>query len=255
VITAKWQLEKRKWLALITAVVLAVVLPLAGFHLLVSSHMYPQDTIQDSSNLAVEGVIISVEDNYRIDGFMAGSYHIFHAYIRLSITGVVWVDDDLTDWITVDYENNTVNGWSTIGIGYDNPDKPQLTVGQTVECKGYYVPHTDTPYSYIIIVSLSISESYLKTQTDVATNCSVSAADQAVKIAMPSIEQYASKNNRTIKTVTAKFYNFSGEADWEVVALFDLVRGIGLQDWIDGYTVMIRADNGEIYHAEERGFY
>lgn len=75
----KWQLGKRKWLILITALILAVVLPLAGFQLLVSSHMYPQDAIQDSSNLSVKGVIISVERNYRIDGFMAGSYHIFQS--------------------------------------------------------------------------------------------------------------------------------------------------------------------------------
>lgn len=251
----KWQMGKRKWLILITVIILAVVLPLVTFHLLVTSHMYPQDAIQESSNLAVKGVIISVEDNYRRDGFMAGSYHIFHAYIRLNITGVLWVDDDLEDWIAVDYENNTMNGWNTIGIGYDNPYNPQLSVGQTIECKGYYVPHTDTPYSYIITVSPSIRESYFKIQTDLGTNGPVSTAGQAVKIAMPSIEQYTEENNRTIKTLTAKFHNSSRGANWEIVAIFDLVKGAGIQDWIDGYSVLVKADNGEIYYAGENGYY
>ena len=246
---------KRKWLILVTAIILAIVLPLATFQLLVNSHMYPQDAIQDNSNLSVEGVIISVERNYRIDGFMAGSYHIFQSYIRLNITDIIWVDNDLTDWITIDYENYTVNGWSTISIGYDNLDSPQLTVGQTIECKGYYVPHTDTPYSYIITVSPSISESYFKLQADAGTNGSVSTAGQAVKIAIPNIEQYAEENNRTIKTITAKFHNSPEGANWEVVAIFDLVKGAGLQDWIDGYSVLIKANNGEIYYANENGYY
>jgi hypothetical protein len=248
-------LGKRKWLILVIATILAVVLSLAAFQLLVNSHMYPQDAIEDSSNLSIKGMIISIEYNYRRDGLMAGSYHIFQSYIRVNLTGVVWVDGNLIDWITVDYSNNTVNGWHTIGIGCDNLDNPQLAVGQTVECKGYYVPNTDTPYSFIITVSPSISESYLKTQTDVTTETPVSTAGQAIKIAMPRIEAYAEENHRTVKTVTAKFHNFSEGANWEVVALFDLVKGAGLQDWIDGYSVLIKADTGEIYYANENGFY
>jgi hypothetical protein len=214
VITVKWHIGKRKWLLLITAVFLAVVLPLAGFQLLVSSHMYPQDAIQASSNLSVEGIITSIENNHRIDGFMAGSYHIFQSYIRLNITGILWVDDDLAYWVSVDYENNTVNSLGTIGIGYDNLDSIQLAVGQTVECKGYYVPHTDTPYSYIITISPSISESYLKMQTDMATKGPVSTADQAIEIAMPIVEQYAKENNRTITLMV--------EAPPQIYAISDL---------------------------------
>jgi hypothetical protein len=138
---------------------------LAGFQLFVSSHMYPQDAIHDSSNLSVKGVVTSIEDNYKIKGFVMGSYHIFHSYIRINLTGIEWVKDDLADWITITYENNTLNGWNTIGIGYDNLDNLQLAIGQTIESKGYYVPHTDTPYSYIITISPSINESYLKPQT------------------------------------------------------------------------------------------
>jgi hypothetical protein len=40
-----------------------------------------------------------------------------------------------------------------------------------------------------------------------------------------------------------------------VVAIFDLVRGAGANDWIDGYTVYLLANNGEIYYAQERGYY
>jgi hypothetical protein len=91
-----------------------------------------------------------------------------------------------------------------IGIGYDNLDSIQFAVGQTVECKGYYVAHTDTPYSYIITVSPSISESYLEKQKELATTKGlVSTAIQAIDIAMPIVEGYVEENNRTITTVEA----------------------------------------------------
>jgi len=83
----------------------------------------------------------------------------------------------------------------------------------------------------------------------------VSTDDQAMKIAMPSIEQYTTENNRTIKTLNATFYNSTKGAVWEVVAVFDPVRGTGIQDYIDGYDVSIWANNGEIYYAEEQGHY
>jgi hypothetical protein len=155
---------KRKWFLLIAIAVLTVVLSFAGFQSSLSSHMYPKDAIQDSSNLSVKGTVTSIKESYKIDGFAMGAYHIFHSYIRLNVTGVLWVGDDLADWITVAYGNNSVTGWSTIGIGYDNLDNPQLVVGQTIECKGYYAAYTDTPYSGIITISPSINASYLKPQ-------------------------------------------------------------------------------------------
>jgi predicted PurR-regulated permease PerM len=89
------------------------------------------------------------------------------------------------------------------------------------------------------------------------TISSVLTDDQAIEIALPNINQYTGENNRTIKTVNATFYNstVTKGATWEVVALFDLVRGTGVQDWIDGYTVSIWAENGTVYYAEERGYY
>jgi len=259
----KGHFGKRKWLILITAIVLAVVLPLASFQLLISSHMYPQDAIQAISNLSVEGTITSIENNHRIDGLMAGSYHIFQSYIRLNITGVLWIDDDLADWVTVDYENNTVNGWETIGIGYDNLDNIQLAVGQTVECKGYYVAHTDTPYSYIITVSPSISESYLEKQTELATTKGlVSTANQAIEIAMPIVELYAKENNRTITSMVDATLSYDDSMPiWLVDVEFEAIKSLAeepwrdLQFWIDVYQVSIWADTGEIrYHDVKRHY-
>jgi hypothetical protein len=116
----KMHLGKCKWLLLITVIVLVIILPLAGFQLLVSSNMFPQDAIHDSSNLSVKGVVTSIEDNYKIKGFVMGSYHIFQSYILINMTGIEWVKDNLADWINITYENNTLNGWNTICIGYDN---------------------------------------------------------------------------------------------------------------------------------------
>lgn len=97
---------------------------------------------------------------------------------------------------------------------------------------------------------------WCSTETNVL-NGPISTNDQALKIAMPNINQYAVENNRTVKTVNATFFNSTSTkgATWEVVALFDLVRGAGAQDWIDGYTVSIWAKNGTVYYAKERGYY
>jgi hypothetical protein len=156
---------KRKRLLLIavpTLTVLAVVSALLINQAIISSHMYPQDSIHNSSNLSVKGIVTSIEKHYKGQGLAMDNYHIFRLYIRLNITEIVWVKEDLTDWIPISNENNTVNGWNNISIGYDNLDEPRLSVGQTIECKGYYVPVTDSPYSFKITISPSISESYLK---------------------------------------------------------------------------------------------
>jgi hypothetical protein len=130
-----------------------------------SSHMYPQSSFNESSNLSVKGVVTSIEENHKSEGYMVGSYHTFRLYIRLNITEVMWVAYDHAEYIHISTENNTVMGWDTICIGYDNLDNPQLVLGQAVECKGYYEPRTDFEWSFIITVSPSISESYLKQQT------------------------------------------------------------------------------------------
>ncbi len=135
--------------------VLAVVLALVIDQELTSKHMYPQDAIQASSNVSVRGIVTSVEENYKSKGMIADSYHIFRFYFQLNVTEMTWLKHE-------DWDNNTMNGWQTFDVGYDNLDQPQIFVGQNVVCQGFYASYTDTPYSFLITVSPSISESYLK---------------------------------------------------------------------------------------------
>ena len=55
----------------------------------INSHMYPQSGFGEDSNLAVKGVVNSIEENHVSEGFMEGSYHIFHHYIGLNLTEIV----------------------------------------------------------------------------------------------------------------------------------------------------------------------
>ncbi len=125
--------------------------------------MYPQSSLVESSNLIVRGTVASIEENHKSQGMMIGSYHIFRYFIALNITKIVWVSEDHAEDIRTTSENNTVMGFDVIAVGYDNYIvNPQQVLGQAVECKGYYEPRTDSEWSFIITVSPSISESYLK---------------------------------------------------------------------------------------------
>jgi hypothetical protein len=126
--------------------------------------MYPQDSFKAKSNLSVKGVVTFIEESHRTQGMFPNNYHFYHFYYSLNIREIMWVDDLLANWTAINYVNNTVNGWSIIGVGYDNLDNPQVALGQTVDIKGYYTPYTDTSSSFIITVSPSINESYLKVQ-------------------------------------------------------------------------------------------
>ncbi len=148
-------------IAIAIIAVLVIVLTLVINQELISKHMYPQDAIHEDSNLSIRDIITSIEENYKAYGW---DYHIFRFYIQLNITEIVWIKDDLAGWIEYSTDNNTINDWNSIGVGYDNLDNPQLFIGQTVECKGYYLSVTDLPYSFKITVAPSISESYLKPQ-------------------------------------------------------------------------------------------
>jgi len=160
----EWPLGKRKGFLLITIAIIAVLAVGLGLVInqeLISQHMYPRDTIHENSNLCIRGVVTSIEENHKSQGLAISSYHIFRFYIQLNITEIVWIKDDLADWIVFSTYNNTINDRNSIGIGYDNLDDLQLFIGQLVECKGYYLPVTDTPNSFIITVAPSISQSYL----------------------------------------------------------------------------------------------
>jgi hypothetical protein len=169
---AKRYLAKRKWLfAGVAIVLIGVLLAVIAFEVSVSSHMYPQDSYNGKSNLEVKGVITSIQDNYRVEGMVMGSYHIFQSLIRINVTEILWVDNYLVDTkipydsgtpgITYGFNSSSVYDMRFVGIGYDNLDKPHLLVGQTIECRGYYDPRTDSPYSFKITVSPSINGSYL----------------------------------------------------------------------------------------------
>jgi len=163
----KWYSGKRKWyLAIAVAVIAvsAVVLALVINQELISKHMYPQDTIHENSNVSVRGIVTSIEQNHRSDGFGIDCYHIFRFYIRLNITEIVWISEDFADSSLFSTGSDTICGSNMVGIGYDNLDDPQLSVGQIVECKGYYLPLLDSPHSSMITVAPSVSDSYFEAQ-------------------------------------------------------------------------------------------
>ena len=145
---------RKRFLIIATAIlaVLTIVLAFVINQDLIRNHMYPEDAIQASSNLLVRGIVISVEENHKSQGMTADSYHMFRFFFQLNVTEIVWLN-----W---GKSNNT---WQDFYVGYDNPDQPKFSVGQTVEGKGFFASYTDTPYSFLgITVSPRISGSYLK---------------------------------------------------------------------------------------------
>lgn len=159
---SKWLLGKRRWYLVIAVAVIAVSAVVLAFVLnqkSVSEHMYPQDTIYENSNVTVQGVVVSVEQNHKSLGLGSDSYHIFRFYIRLNITEVVWIDAQVAGSSV--FSDGCGN---IVGIGYDNLDDPQFSVEQAVACRGFYLPLLDSPYSSMITVAPSVSGSYLELQ-------------------------------------------------------------------------------------------
>ena len=154
----KWHIGKRKWLLLIVVSIFALVLTLAIS--MAVKPIYSQIEIRpDESNLSIKGVVNSVEENYKSEGWSA--YHVYRYYLKVNISEIVWIEDDLASWNS-DSELLTVG--ENIAIGYDYLDKPQIAVGQMIECKGYYTQVTELPESIILTIAPAISESYLKQQ-------------------------------------------------------------------------------------------
>ncbi|MCW4044795.1 MAG: hypothetical protein NWE94_04685 [Candidatus Bathyarchaeota archaeon] len=154
----------RKRFLIATIAIIAVLTIAVAFLVnqeLISKHMYPQDALHEDSNLTVRGIVTSIEENYKAWGW---EYHIYRFYIQLNITEIVWIREDLSDWIEYSADKNTIKGWNSIGVGYDNLDNPQLIIGQIVECKGHYIPVTDLPGSFKITIAPSVNDSYLKSQ-------------------------------------------------------------------------------------------
>ena len=112
-------------------------------------------------NLSIRGVINSIEENHKAEGWSA--YHVYRYYIKVNISEVVWVGDDLSNWFS-DGGKEVLSVGKIVEIGYDYLDKPQFAVGQMIECKGFYKAVTDTPQSLRITIAPNISESYLNPQ-------------------------------------------------------------------------------------------
>ena len=153
----KWRFEEKKWVLIGTMVVL--MLAAASYQESIGEHMYPQDALHDASNLSVRGIVTSIEENHEVQGFGFDSYHIFRFYIRLNMTDVVWVTEDL-EWV-FPTGNNTVNYGKRLVVGYDDFVNPRLSLGQGVECKGYISFAMDSPWTFALAVEPSVTGSYL----------------------------------------------------------------------------------------------
>ena len=159
---SKWLAGRRRWYLVVAIAVIAVSAVVLAFVLSqesVNEHMYPQDAIYENSNVTVQGVVVSVEQNHKSLGLGSDSYHIFRFYIRLNITEVVWVDAQVAGSSVF-----SDGGGNIVGIAYDNSDDPQFSVGQAVECRGYYRPLLDSPFSSMITVAPTVSGSYTEVQ-------------------------------------------------------------------------------------------
>ncbi len=159
---ATWLVGKRIWyLTFTVAVVVALMVILARVvdYELVAEHVYPEDAIYENSNVTLRGIVTSVEQNHKSYGFGIDLYHIFRFYIQLNVTEVVWVDEDLAGSFLISTGSGNI-----VGIGYDSLSDPQFSVGQVVECRGFYLASTDSPYSFIITVAPSVSGSYVELQ-------------------------------------------------------------------------------------------
>ena len=159
---SKWLVGKRRWyLVLAVAVIVVIVVALARVvdYELVAEHMYPEDSIYENSNVTVRGIVTSIEQNYKSYGFGIDLYHIFRFYIRLNITEVVWVGEDVAGSFLFSAGSSNI-----VGIGCDSLGDPQFSVGQVVECRGFYLSSTDSPYSFKITVAPSVSGSYVELQ-------------------------------------------------------------------------------------------
>ncbi len=110
------------------------------------------------SNLTVQGIITKIELNHKSEGLT--TYHIFPAVIVINITKVVRVNEDFQTE-NIKWNNTAWNGFQTLTIAYDQPYSLNLQIGQLIECRGYYVSVTDSAYSFKLILSPYVNESYI----------------------------------------------------------------------------------------------
>jgi hypothetical protein len=162
--------EKRRWLlpTLISVVVVSAVL--IGVFIWVESTSVQWILVpsleSDHSNIAARGVITEIHWNYTSYGFGTETrrpYHVYPALVVINISQVLWttdgVHDSLTYWKYPPYEKPP---FRDICLAYDASDVPDVAVGQDVDFCGYYVQYTDSPDSFLVVISPSVNGSYLR---------------------------------------------------------------------------------------------
>ena len=159
---SKQERRKRNWVltAFFTLIIVITVVVSVGIYRYLNPLSPENWTRTVDSNLTVQGIIIKIELNHKSEGFT--TYHIFPAVIVINITQVVRVDEDFQTE-NIQWDNTTWNGSPILTIAYDQPYSLNLQIGQLIECRGYYISITDSAYSFKVIISSYIHESYLRT--------------------------------------------------------------------------------------------
>jgi len=84
-------------------------------------------------------------------------------------------------------------------------------------------------------------------ESNILSPSSVSTDDDAIRIALPIVEEYIEENNRTITNVEAILRN-STQPYWFVEAAFEPVEGRGTHDRTYAYQILVRPDTAEIWY-------
>jgi hypothetical protein len=121
---------------------------------------YPEVDIEpDDSNLAIRGLVLSVEENHRSEGWAA--YHVYRYYFSVNVSEVLWADSDMADYINGTYGESPLSVGHIVYVGYD-ADQASFAAGQTIECKGFYLAVTEHPQSSKLTIAPAITGSYLR---------------------------------------------------------------------------------------------
>jgi hypothetical protein len=109
-----------------------------------------------SPNLTIQGTINSIALNYEVNnGYF---YHIFPAYLTVSVTQVVNCSSPWANQTAAEYLNQQGN----LVVYYERTAVPNLSVGQRVEINGYLCPWIeDSIYQEKFVVSPAVNGSYL----------------------------------------------------------------------------------------------
>jgi hypothetical protein len=108
-------------------------------------------------NVTFRGELTKFELNHEVNtGY---SYHIFPAYLTLTVTGLLWGNES---WLNQTSMSTYWQG-KTATVYYERNEVPKITVGQQIEVSGYLQPWLeDSLYSDVLVVAPQIENSYLK---------------------------------------------------------------------------------------------